>query len=52
MVPVPLRVTTAGLPVVEVLLIVNWPVTSPAVVGANCTCKVRDCDGFRTTGKV
>jgi hypothetical protein len=33
--PVPVRVTPEVAPVVELLLIVNWPVTAPAAVGAN-----------------
>jgi hypothetical protein len=50
-VPVPLRATTAVLPVVELLLIVSCPVIAPAVVGLNCTCTVNDCVGFKVTGK-
>ena len=51
-VPVPLSATCTVLPVVEVLLIVSWPVRVPAVVGTNCICRVSDCDGFSTTGKL
>jgi hypothetical protein len=38
----PLNATTAVLPVEELLLIVNWPLADPVVVGLNCTCNVRD----------
>jgi hypothetical protein len=51
-VPVPLRATTAVLPVVELLLIVSCPVKAPAVVGLNCTCNVNDCVGLKVTGKL
>jgi hypothetical protein len=51
-VPVPLRVITAELPVVELLLIVSWPLAVPAVVGSNCTCSVKDWVGLNVTGKV
>jgi hypothetical protein len=51
-VPVPLKVTTAVLPVLELLLIVSCPVKAPAVVGLNCTCNVNDCVGFKVTGKL
>jgi hypothetical protein len=36
-VPVPSRDITAVPPVVELLEIVSWPATVPAVVGSNCT---------------
>jgi len=51
-VPVPLKATTAVLPVVELLLIVSCPAKSPAVVGLHCTCNVNDCIGLNTTGKL
>ncbi len=51
-VPVPLRLTVAVGFVDEVLLIVNAPVTAPAVVGANLTVSVSVCLGFSVTGKV
>jgi hypothetical protein len=51
-VPVPLKATTAVLPVVELLLIVSCPVKAPTVVGLNCTCSVNDCVGFKVTGKL
>ena len=50
--PVPLRATTAVLPLVELLLIVICPVRAPAVVGSNCSCSVRACVGFSVTGKL
>ena len=34
-VPVPLRAITDVLPVVELLLMVTWPVAAPVVVGRN-----------------
>ena len=40
--PVPLRATVVVLPVVELLLIVNWPETAPVAVGLNCTVSVAD----------
>jgi hypothetical protein len=51
-VPVPLRVTTAGFPVDEVLLMVSCPVAAPAVVGANCTWTVTVWVGFSVAGSV
>jgi hypothetical protein len=51
-VPVPLKATTAVLPVVELLLIVSCPVKAPTVAGLNCTCNVNDCVGFKITGKL
>jgi hypothetical protein len=51
-VPVPLKATTAVLPVVELLLIVSCPAKAPAVAGLNCTCNVSDCVGFKITGKL
>jgi hypothetical protein len=50
--PVPLRVTTAVLPVDESLLIVIWPFDAPVAVGLNCTCSVTDCAGLSVTGKL
>ena len=40
--PVPLSATATVLPVVELLLIVNWPETAPVAVGLNCTVSVAD----------
>jgi hypothetical protein len=51
-VPVPLRVTTAVLPVVELLLIVTCPLRVPVVVGSNCSCTVSVWLGFSVTGKL
>jgi hypothetical protein len=51
-IPVPLKATTAVLPVVELLLIVSCPVKAPTVAGLNCTCNVNDCVGFKITGKL
>src|SRR5258708_15582235 len=47
---VPLRATTAVLPLDELLLIVICPLAVPADVGRNCTCSVIDCIGFSVTG--
>ena len=47
---VPLRATTAVLPLDESLLIVICPLAVPADVGRNCTCSVIDCIGFSVTG--
>jgi len=49
---VPLRVTTAVLPVEELLLIVIWPAAVPVDVGKNCTCNVTACPGSSVTGRV
>src|SRR3984957_9270028 len=51
-VPVPLRETTAELPVVELLVIVSCPVNAPVVVGSNCSCSVSVWFGFTVTGKL
>jgi hypothetical protein len=51
-VPVPLRLTTAVLPVDELLWIVSWPVATPAAVGSNCTFRVTAWFGFNVTGNV
>jgi len=51
-VPVPLRETTAELPIVELLLIVSCPVSAPAVAGSNCSCNIRVCVGLSVTGKL
>jgi len=48
--PVPVTGTTAVAPVVELLLMVNVPVTAPAVVGAKLTDRVSDCPGARVAG--
>src|SRR5882757_10167056 len=49
---VPLKATTAVLPVDELLLIESWPVAAPVAVGPNCTCSVIDWVGFKVTGKL
>jgi hypothetical protein len=49
---VPLKVTTVVLPVEELLLIVNWPLAEPVVVGLNRTCSVIDWVGFRVAGRL
>ena len=36
----------------ELLLMVSWPVTAPAVVGANCTCTVVVWLGLSVRGKL
>jgi hypothetical protein len=41
-VPVPLRDTTAVVPLAELLLIVSFPVVDPVTVGLNWTCNVTD----------
>ena len=51
-VPRPFRATDAVAPVVELLLIVTWPLAVPVVVGSNCTCNVTDCVGFNVTGRL
>ena len=49
--PVPLSVTTELAPVVELLLIVNLPVTAPAVWGAKVTWTVSDWPIARVRGR-
>lgn len=48
----PLRFTTAALPLVELLLIASCPLAAPGDVGSNCTCSVVDWVGFSITGKL
>jgi hypothetical protein len=50
-VPVPLRGTETVLPVVELLLMMRFPVAAPAVVGLNWSCSVTDWLGARVSGK-
>ena len=50
--PVPLSATVEVLPVVELLLMVNWSVSDPAVVGLNCTVTVTVWPGFRVAGRL
>ena len=52
MVPLPVRVTTLTLPVVELLVKVSEPDAAPAVAGLNRTWIVMATVGFRVTGKV
>jgi hypothetical protein len=52
LIPVPLKDTTAVLPVVELLLMVRFPVDDPVVVGKNWTCNVIDWLGFSVVGRV
>jgi hypothetical protein len=49
---VPLRATTAVLPLDELLLIMICPLAAPVAVGRNRTCSVIDCVGFSVTGKL
>jgi hypothetical protein len=49
--PVPLRLTTVDDPLEEVLVMVSWPVTAPALVGSNCTPSVAVWPGARVTGR-
>jgi hypothetical protein len=51
-VPVPLRVTAAVPPVVELLLTVSFSLAAPVVVGSNSTCSVTDWFAFSVTGKL
>lgn len=48
----PLRPTTAGLPEVELLAMVNWPVAVPVAVGEKRTLKVAVWPGFNVSGTV
>ena len=50
--PEPLSETCVVAPVVELLVIVNFPLAAPATVGSNCTLSVTDWLGFNVTGKV
>jgi hypothetical protein len=51
-VPVPLRVTEIVLPLVELLLMVSWPLADPVAVGSNCICTVIDWVGFSVVGRL
>ena len=51
-VPVPVRATVAVLPLVELLLIVSFPLAAPAAVGRNFSCRVTDWFGVSVTGKL
>ena len=45
-VPVPPNDMTAVAPLVELLVMVTWPLAVPVDLGSNCTCSVNDCVGF------
>jgi hypothetical protein len=51
-VPVPLKATTAELPLLELLLTEICPVVAPVAVGSNCTCRITDWVGLRVIGKL
>jgi hypothetical protein len=51
-VPVPLSVTEIVLPLVELLLMVSWPLADPVAVGSNCICSVIDWVGFSVIGRL
>jgi hypothetical protein len=51
-IPVPESAIVEVAPVDELLLIVNLPVTAPAVLGANVTGIASVCPGFKVFGKV
>jgi hypothetical protein len=48
----PLRATVVELPVEELLAIVNFPVSEPVAVGANCRLNVAVWPAFRVNGNV
>jgi len=50
--PDPLRLTTIDVPLDELLVKVNDPVSAPAAVGSNCTVSVAVEFGVRVSGKV
>ena len=51
-VPLPVRLTTPGLPVVELLAILNCPVAAPATVGSNTTTNWVYWPGFSVAGRL
>jgi len=51
-VPEPLRLITVDVPLDELLVKVNEPVSAPAAVGSNCTVSVAVEFGLRVSGKV
>jgi hypothetical protein len=51
-VPIPFRATNTLPSVLELLLIVTWPLSVPVVVGSNCTCSVTECVGVNVTGRL
>jgi hypothetical protein len=50
--PDPLRLTTVDVPLDELLVKVNEPVSAPAAVGSNCTVSVAVAFGLSVSGKV
>ena len=50
--PAPVRLIRVEVPVVELLVKVNEPVSEPAAVGSNCTVSVAVEFGFIVSGKV
>jgi hypothetical protein len=50
--PVPLSPTKAVPPVVELLVMVIWPLAAPTTVGSNWICSVTDCVGLNVVGKL
>ena len=51
-VPDPVRLTTVDVPLDELLVKVNEPVSAPPAVGSNCTVSVAVEFGLRVSGKV
>lgn len=49
---VPLKATTAVLPLDELLVMTICPLAAPITVGVYCTCSVIDWVGFSVTGKL
>ena len=50
--PLPVRLITVEVPLDELLVKVNEPVSAPATVGSNCTVSVAVEFGLRVSGKV
>lgn len=50
--PLPVRLTTLVLPVVELLVNVSVPDAAPVMAGLNCTCTVMAIVGLSVTGNV
>ena len=50
--PVPVRLIKVEVPLVELLVKVNEPVSAPAAVGSNCTVRVAVEFGLMVSGKV
>ncbi len=51
-VPVPLKATTAVLPLLELLFIEICPAAAPVAVGSNCTGRITDWVGLSVIGKL